>query len=80
MGITNTVVIQGLMACAGIGIVFGSSMASRASKNHIETGLIPIGAVGVAATIIILPTLQSLSALGTILSHSVSLAACSLFR
>lgn len=64
MGITNTVVIQGLMACAGFGIVFGSSMASRASKNHIETGLIPIGALGVAATIVVLPMLQSPFALG----------------
>lgn len=64
MGITNTIVIQGLMACAGIGIVFGSSMASRASRNHIETGLIPIGAMGVAVSIILLPTLQSPYALG----------------
>ena len=52
------------MACAGIGIVFGSSMASRASKNHIEIGLIPIGALGVAVTIILLPALQSPFALG----------------
>jgi acyl-[acyl-carrier-protein]-phospholipid O-acyltransferase/long-chain-fatty-acid--[acyl-carrier-protein] ligase len=64
MGITNTIVIQGLMACAGIGIMLGSSMAVSASKNHIETGLIPIGAVGVAATIIVLPALQSPIALG----------------
>lgn len=58
MGISNTVVIQGLMACAGIGIVFGSSMASRASENHIETGLIPVGAVGVAACIVVMPLLN----------------------
>lgn len=64
MGITNTVVIQGLMACAGIGIVFGSSMASRASKNHIETGLIPVGAVGVAACIVAMPLLGGPFALG----------------
>ncbi len=63
-GITNTIVIQGLMACAGIGIVFGSSMASRASENHIETGLIPIGAVGVAACIITMPLLSAPFALG----------------
>jgi acyl-[acyl-carrier-protein]-phospholipid O-acyltransferase / long-chain-fatty-acid--[acyl-carrier-protein] ligase len=64
MGITNTVVIQGLMACAGVGIMLGSWMAVRASRNHIETGLIPVGAVGVAATIFILPSLQSPVALG----------------
>jgi len=64
MGITNTVVIQGLMACAGIGIVFGSSMASKASENHIETGLIPVGAVGVAGSIVLLPFLPGPVALG----------------
>lgn len=63
-GITNTVVIQGLMACAGIGIVFGSSMASRASEHHIETGLIPLGALGVAACIVALPMLHGPFALG----------------
>ncbi|TDJ63989.1 MAG: acyl-[ACP]--phospholipid O-acyltransferase [Proteobacteria bacterium] len=64
MGVTNTVVIQGLMACAGLGILFGSSMAIKVSKNHIETGLIPLGAVGVAVTIVVLPTLSSPIALG----------------
>ena len=64
MGITNTIVIQGLMACAGIGIVFGSSMASRASKNHIETGLIPVGALGVAACVVAMPLLHGPFALG----------------
>ncbi|MDP6183234.1 MAG: acyl-[ACP]--phospholipid O-acyltransferase [Gammaproteobacteria bacterium] len=64
MGITNTVVIQGLMACSGFGILAGSSMACKVSKNHIETGLIPVGAVGVAATIIVLPALPGPVSLG----------------
>lgn len=64
MGITNTIIIQGLMACAGIGIVLGSSMASKASENHIETGLIPVGAVGVAASIVALPFLPGPVTLG----------------
>ena len=64
LAINDTVVIQGLMACAGIGILLGSSVACGASRNHIETGLIPIGALGVAATITILPFLRSPTALG----------------
>ena len=59
MGIENTVIIQGMMACAGIGIMIGSIIAGRASKNHIETGLIPIGSFGVTAAILLLPNLNS---------------------
>ena len=44
----NTLVIQGILACTGIGIVIGSLWAARISKNHIELGLIPISAIGFA--------------------------------
>ncbi|NOY62659.1 MAG: MFS transporter, partial [Gammaproteobacteria bacterium] len=60
LAITNTVVIQGLLACAGIGIVIGSLLASRVSARHIETGLIPVGALGVVITLALLPQLESL--------------------
>ncbi len=56
---TNTVVIQGAMACAGIGIILGSVIAGRLSRAHIETGLVPIGALGVAAALFLLPGLPS---------------------
>jgi acyl-[acyl-carrier-protein]-phospholipid O-acyltransferase / long-chain-fatty-acid--[acyl-carrier-protein] ligase len=59
MLMSNTAVIQGMMACAGIGIMIGSLIAGRISKNHIETGMIPIGSFGVAATLMILPSLES---------------------
>lgn len=59
LGITNTVVIQGAMACAGIGIILGSVIAGRVSRSHIETGLIPIGALGIAAALFLLPGLPS---------------------
>src|SRR6187402_729315 len=38
---TNTLVIQGIIACAGIGIILGSLIAGKISKNYIELGLIP---------------------------------------
>jgi acyl-[acyl-carrier-protein]-phospholipid O-acyltransferase/long-chain-fatty-acid--[acyl-carrier-protein] ligase len=59
MMISNTAVIQGMIACAGIGIMLGSLIAGRVSKKHIETGIIPIGSLGVALCLMLLPTLES---------------------
>ena len=44
---TNTVVIQGILACTGVGIMLGSLVAGFFSKNHIELGFIPLGAIGI---------------------------------
>ena len=59
LGETNTVVIQGVMACSGIGIILGSMLAGQASKHHIETGLIPLGAFGVVLGLLLIPQLSS---------------------
>jgi len=59
MAQTNTVVIQGMMACSGIGIIIGSLIAGRASRHHIETGLVPLGALGIVAALFFLPQLDS---------------------
>ncbi len=66
LGITNTIVIQGILACTGVGIVVGSLIAGKASKNYIETGLIPIGALGIAIGIAILPGLNSAISMGVV--------------
>ncbi|PWQ96320.1 acyl-[ACP]--phospholipid O-acyltransferase [Leucothrix arctica] len=58
-GETNTIVIQAILAMSGVGIAIGSTIAARMSKNYIETGLVPIGAAGVALGLFILPTLSS---------------------
>lgn len=63
MGMENTLVIQGLMACSGIGIIIGSLIAGRSSRHHIETGLVPIGALGIVVSLLLLPQLQSPSLL-----------------
>ena len=60
---TNTLVIQGLLACSGLGIMIGAVLAGRFSQKHIETGLIPLGALGIAITLALLPTLDSYTAL-----------------
>ncbi|MDJ0807356.1 MAG: acyl-[ACP]--phospholipid O-acyltransferase [Gammaproteobacteria bacterium] len=59
LGETNTIVIQGLMACSGIGIILGSLIAGKASKHYIETGLIPLGALGVVVAIFFIPQVDS---------------------
>ena len=59
LALTNTVVIQGLMACSGIGIIVGSLLAGKASKHHIETGLVPLGALGIVAALFFLPQISS---------------------
>jgi acyl-[acyl-carrier-protein]-phospholipid O-acyltransferase/long-chain-fatty-acid--[acyl-carrier-protein] ligase len=64
LGITDTVTTQGLLVLSGIGMVMGSIFAGRVSRNYIETGIIPIGALGVALSIYMIPSLDSLSGLG----------------
>ncbi|HYN77629.1 MAG TPA: acyl-[ACP]--phospholipid O-acyltransferase [Lamprocystis sp. (in: g-proteobacteria)] len=59
LGVTNTVVIQGIVACSGIGIILGSIVAGRVSRDHVETGLIPLGAIGIAGALFLLPWLDS---------------------
>ncbi|QPI64937.1 acyl-[ACP]--phospholipid O-acyltransferase [Vreelandella venusta] len=55
LSIDNTLVLQGILAASGIGIALGSLLASKLSRNRIETGLIPLGAVGVAVGLWCLP-------------------------
>jgi acyl-[acyl-carrier-protein]-phospholipid O-acyltransferase/long-chain-fatty-acid--[acyl-carrier-protein] ligase len=55
----NTLVIQGMIACTGIGIIIGSLFAGKISKNYIELGLIPVGALGFGLLLGLMPTLDS---------------------
>lgn len=62
LAMDNAMIVQGILACSGIGIAIGSIFAGRFSKNYIETGLLPIGALGFALGLICLPFLHSTSA------------------
>ncbi|MCF6339359.1 MAG: acyl-[ACP]--phospholipid O-acyltransferase [Sulfurimonas sp.] len=53
----NTIVVQGMMALAGVGIVIGSIIVGNISKNYIETGSIPVGALGITIALFLLPNL-----------------------
>ena len=59
LGIGNTVIVQGAMASAGLGIMLGSVVCGRLSRRHIETGVIPLGAAGIALCLFILPYLSN---------------------
>ena len=60
--VTNTIIIQGMLACSGIGIIIGSILAGQISRHHVETGLIPIGSVGIALCLAVMLMLGSVSA------------------
>jgi len=67
LGITDTVVAQGLLALSGFGMVIGSMFSGRVSRNYIETGIIPLGALGVALALYAIPSLTQMWSLGTAL-------------
>lgn len=66
MGVTNTVIAQGLLSISGLGIVAGSLFVGRVSRKYIETGIIPIGALGIALSLFLISHLDSLLTLGII--------------
>ena len=65
-GETNTTVINTIIALAAIGIALGSWYAARMSRNFIETGLVPMGALGLTVCLFVLPCLQTPVALGAL--------------
>ncbi len=64
LGETNTIIIQGILACNGLGIILGSALAGKASRGHIETGLIPLGALGIVTALLLIPQMTSVTSLG----------------
>ncbi|MCK5523200.1 MAG: acyl-[ACP]--phospholipid O-acyltransferase [Thiomargarita sp.] len=66
LGETDTRVANGIMALAGIGIILGAVFAGKVSKNYIETGIIPLGALGICISLIIIPFLSDIVSLSFI--------------
>ncbi|HHS92440.1 MAG TPA: MFS transporter, partial [Campylobacterales bacterium] len=64
LGIENTVVINGLLALIGVGIIVGAWLVSRMSKRFVELGFIALGAFGVGVSLLLIPMLESLVAIG----------------
>ncbi|WP_438971272.1 MFS transporter [Methylophaga sp.] len=55
----NTIIIQGLLACSGIGIIIGSLIAGSGKQGQIRTIFIPVGAVGMSVVLFVLPQLST---------------------
>ncbi len=51
---TNTIMIQGILACTGIGIMFGSMFAGFMSRKHLELGFIPLGTIGIVTGLLLM--------------------------
>ena len=64
LSVTDTVTAQGLLALSGLGMFVGAMVAGRVSRNYIETGIIPLGALGVTLSLFMMPSLTSLTTLG----------------
>ena len=62
LAIHNTVLLQGMLATTGIGIIVGSMLAARWSRHGIETRLIAVGALGITLGLLWLPVLNSIAA------------------
>ncbi|GHV05325.1 hypothetical protein AGMMS50229_08230 [Campylobacterota bacterium] len=50
-GDNNAIIIQGILAVSAVGLIIGSMLAGNLSKRHIELGIIPIGALGMFASL-----------------------------
>lgn len=66
-GETNTVIAQGMLSLGGLGIILGSYLSGKVSRNYIETGTIPLGAVGMTLCLFLLPNIESRIFLGSLL-------------
>ncbi|MCD6173748.1 MAG: MFS transporter [Sulfurimonas sp.] len=60
LGITNTIIVQGVMALAGVGIVVGSIMAAKLSRYYINMGLVSVGAIGIMIVVFLIPFSESI--------------------
>lgn len=58
-GSENTLVANGIMGIAGLGIILGSIFAAKFSKHYIETGILPIATLGLAISLMSIPYLSS---------------------
>jgi acyl-[acyl-carrier-protein]-phospholipid O-acyltransferase/long-chain-fatty-acid--[acyl-carrier-protein] ligase len=55
-GDENAIIIQAILAASAIGIALGSIVAGRASRLHIELGIVPLGAIGLFISLLMFTT------------------------
>ncbi|WP_237416375.1 acyl-[ACP]--phospholipid O-acyltransferase [Helicobacter saguini] len=66
LGILDTRFVNIALGCTGLGVICGSIIAGRYSKNYIETGLIPLGACFMFFSLLFITSFESLFMLSTL--------------
>ncbi len=54
LGLSHRDALGGLFLFAGLGLIIGSITAGRVSRNHIELGTVPVGAIGITLSLILI--------------------------
>ncbi len=54
LGLSHSDALRGLFLFAGTGLIIGSITAGRVSRNHIELGTVPVGAIGITLSLILI--------------------------
>jgi acyl-[acyl-carrier-protein]-phospholipid O-acyltransferase/long-chain-fatty-acid--[acyl-carrier-protein] ligase len=62
-GNPSVVFVQATLAVGGIGILLGATYAGKVSRGYIETGLIPVAAIGLTIGLCIMPHIISHTAI-----------------
>jgi acyl-[acyl-carrier-protein]-phospholipid O-acyltransferase / long-chain-fatty-acid--[acyl-carrier-protein] ligase len=68
LGVTNVILVQGVMALAAIGIVVGSIISARVSKHYIHMGLVVIGFAGISLSLFLLTFMESMTLIAVLFS------------
>lgn len=63
-GSDNAIIVQGILALSGIGMIAGSAIAGGMSRHHIEHGVIPVGALGIFLALLVFATHANVWVLG----------------
>ena len=58
-GSENSILSNGILLLGGVGVALGSVIAGKISKNYIETGIIPVGAIGMSVSLFSLFFIES---------------------
>ena len=63
-GDDNAITIQAILAVSAVGLMLGSLAAGRYSRRHIELGIVPLGALGIFASLLCFASAENATAMG----------------
>lgn len=63
-GDDNAIIVQGILALSGVGMIIGATIAGNMSRHHIEHGVIPVGALGIFIALMVFATHANVWLLG----------------